>query len=442
MGKEAFLIDFFKSLKTHGVDYYVFGEYSNLPKDTNGSDVDIYVGDIDLREIDKIIACVTRSHQVVIGSYWDASISHHYRLLTESWGVQIDVLSKGFKYRGADYYPSELLKAHVIEYNGINVLEYKYGCVLGFYKDVVFNGKSKDKYIRGIINVINSNPSYYKDEIIKLYGLKVQQIIFNNLTIENLSASCSLLQHLMQRRLKKGNYLLYIIEQFKRFKRLFHKRPGYVIAVEGTDGAGKSTIINKITPILNEGFHNSIIYMHLRPHVLPDLGVFLGKRKASDANTICETPHEGKESCYVVSVCRWLYYFIDYTFGYLKCVWLKIHIRSYIFIFDRYYYDYYIDPKRLRVKLPKWVIKIGDFFVPSPDLILCLGGNPNEIYKRKPETSIGEVRRQNERLKHFSESKRNTIWIDTTCEESKAINAAMKAILHTMKKRFTNIQTE
>lgn len=69
---------------------------------------------------------------------------------------------------------------------------------------------------------------------------------------------------------------------------------------------------------------------------------------------------------------------MDYTFGYAKSVYPKIATKAKVFIFDRYYYDYYIDQRRSRTSLPQWVLRFGEIFVPVPDLILCLGGDPKK----------------------------------------------------------------
>ena len=131
---------------------------------------------------------------------------------------------------------------------------------------------------------------------------------------------------------------------------------------------------------------------------------------------------------------------IDYTFGYFKKVFPVILTKSKIFIFDRYYYDYYIDPKRAKINLPIWILKIGEVFVPKPDLILCLGGNPQKIYERKPETSLEEVTRQTNELRKFCNSHKKTVWIDTCTDITISTNLAMEAIYNMMSKRFSNFK--
>ena len=78
----------------------------------------------------------------------------------------------------------------------------------------------------------------------------------------------------------------------------------------------------------------------------------------------------------------------------------KKAIRCCVWMFDRYYYDYLIDPKRGKIKLPRWLLKLGQFFIPEPDMILCLGTNAESIHRRKPELTLIEVERQVVELKN------------------------------------------
>lgn len=204
----------------------------------------------------------------------------------------------------------------------------------------------------------------------------------------------------------------------------------YVIVVEGTDGSGKSFIINNISPLLEEKYNAKVVYNHLRPNLLPDIGVILGKRKKpkeSNKPIVVDNPHAGKQSGLLGSVMRWGYYLIDYTLGYFVKVFLNEESRLTIYIFDRYYYEYYIDQKRCRTNLSQCVIRFGELLVPSPDLILCLGGNPEKIYARKPETSLEEVSRQTKALKEFCAKRNNAIWVDTTTTPESSIKTALFA---------------
>jgi hypothetical protein len=127
---------------------------------------------------------------------------------------------------------------------------------------------------------------------------------------------------------------------------------------------------------------------------------------------------------------------LDYTFGFYLKIWPKKAIRSCVCIFDRYYYDYLIDPKRARIKLPKWILKMGQFLIPEPDLILCLGTDAQVIHKRKPELTLDEVERQVAALKKMSESHNRAVWIDTGENIETSSKNAIKVIINMMANRF------
>ncbi len=197
------------------------------------------------------------------------------------------------------------------------------------------------------------------------------------------------------------------------------------IAFLGTDGSGKSTIISALKPWVEEHY-GFVVYEHMRPNFFPSLAVATGKRKASEeSHTVCTNPHGSKSSGLLGSVIRLTYYWLDYTWGYYKKVY---HSKDTIWFFDRYYYDYYVDQKRSRINVPKWILNIYGWFVPSPDLTICLGGDPSLIYSRKPETSLEEVACQNQILKKFAQKHKHSVWIDTTRTIDESVNAAKKAV--------------
>lgn len=440
MTKKEFISNLFKDFKLNKIQYFVYGEYSALPDNTGGSDIDIVINDKDLELVKKIIEKIYKSNGVILGSFYTNPTSLFYRFITTEWGVQIDIFFKGFMYKGIEYYSKQNIIKDIISHNDINVLRIDKAYYIGFFKEVIHLGKAKDKYINGFIKEVNSDIEYYKKEINRLYGNKTEEIIFNNLEFENLKEQCKVIRENILKNFSSKKKCDIIRYKISLIKRLFKTKPGYVIAILGTDGSGKSTIINNITPILNEGFHNGVIYNHLRPNVIPDLGVVLGKKEKNKEIRVVSNPHAEKQSGFVGSLIRWGYYMIDYTLGYLKAVYQVIHTKSKIFIFDRYYYDYYIDQKRSKTNLPNWVLKFGEFFVSKPDIILCLGGDPEKIYNRKPETSLEEVTRQTNALKDFCSNHKNAVWIDTCTDIQTSTDEAMNAICDMMDNRFSNFK--
>lgn len=213
----------------------------------------------------------------------------------------------------------------------------------------------------------------------------------------------------------------------------------YSLVFLGTDGSGKSTIIESVCPLLKERYGYDIRYEHLRPNYIPSIAVLLGKRskEEEDNERTVSNPHQSKQSGRIGSLFRFIYYLFDYTIGYYCKV---CRSSKSIWAFDRYYYEFYFDQKRSRTNLPSWIIRFGEHIIPKPDLIICLGGNPEKIYARKPETSLEEVRRQTKVLNEFCHSRRNTVWVDTTVAPEESICNAMSAICGMINKCFVDIE--
>ena len=440
ISKEIFLSQLFAEFERKQLDYFVFGEYESLPIDTGESDIDIIVSCSDTHKLIQTLVAVVNKNDIKLASFYRNSQELMFRFLTIEWGVQIDFLLGGLYYRGLSYYPLENLKQHVVIYNSIRVLEKQYGYFVGFFKDVIHNAHAKHKYCDAILQAIQANEFDVKQEVETCFAKDTWEIIRSNASsVEALNHSGKQIRHTILRHRKNASLIKSLSYHVCRIGRLFQSHPGYVIVVEGTDGSGKSTIINALNLWLSEGFHKSVIYNHLRPKLLPDIAELFGKRKSEGIVEVVSNPHMQEPSGFIGSLARWIYYLHDYTWGYLVKVLPKIRTRSFVYVFDRYYYDYYVDSVRSHLVLPYWLLRLGETFIPKPDIILCLGGNPNKIYARKPETSLDEVTRQTEELKHFTARRKNAVWVDTTQPIENSICDAKTAILNMMSTRFKNM---
>lgn len=186
-----------------------------------------------------------------------------------------------------------------------------------------------------------------------------------------------------------------------------------IIAFLGTDGSGKTTVMNAVLPEIEKQLGQRFIVRHLRPGLLPPLGRLRGVKH--EKGWVCTDPHGSKPSGFIGSGVRAVYLAIDYILGYWLVVRRVIMANGIAgWIFDRYAYDMLIDPLRFRIKLPQQVLKMLLAVIPKPDLVICLGGDAKAIYKRKPETTLEEVARQLELLKDLQSSDSRIRWIDST----------------------------
>lgn len=432
MKENRFVINLFAQLNKDDIDYCVLRNYQPLPKHTGGSDIDLWVSTKDTSRLFAILEKVKNEADSHMVSYLIDAHCPKVCYLNEKEGCQIDIFKGNIYYQNYIMITEKSIKANITHYKDIKILDDYFANITAFLKEIINNGRCDAKYIMPIY----ANKSVYQKEYLQAKCPQFTPLFierfYNAIQKEDIPKQMPILCQLAKKSIAKKGVSF---NRIRKMKRMFQK-PGYVIAVLGTDGSGKSTIINAITPIINEAFHKSVIYNHLRPNVLPELGVLLGKKEKTDKPIVVTDPHAQKPSGLIGSVFRWGYYLLDYTLGYMKSVFPRIHTKSKVFIFDRYYYDYYIDQRRSRTSLPYWILRLGECFVPSPDIILCLGGDPQKIYSRKPETSLEEVTRQTRALQKFCYKRRKAVWIDTTTTPQKSIDAVMEAIVKMMVPRF------
>ena len=436
---EVFLKVIFEELNDAKIRYCVLRNYEQLPISTGGSDIDMWVHEGDIENCIAVLTRASESAKMQLVTFFSDCTAIKVGIQNNIGGVQIDIFKGAIYYKQKVLVSGEMIAASTKAYNGIQVLSKEFGDLLALIKELMNNSKIKDKYL----NPIYAKKDFYSIEYLKKvmpnFSDSFLHLLFECVKESAIADKVYQLKNLGQKGLSDKNKHTSFALKMAKVKRLLGKRPGYVIVVEGTDGSGKSFIINSITPILNGAFHNGVVYNHLRPHWLPDIAVVLGKRKkpaSGEENKVVSNPHAGKQSGLVMSLVRWGWYMLDYTLGYLKKVWLPVHSKSKVFIFDRYYYEYYLDQRRSCVKLPNCIVRIGEMFLPKPDLILCLGGDPKKIYARKPETSLDEVTRQTKVLIDFCNVRKNAVWIDTTVKPEESINAAMDAVTTVMENRF------
>jgi thymidylate kinase len=436
--KKTFLTDFFENLNLGEIKYCVLRNYQSLPFSCDGSDLDILINKKDSSVFFNLIKEIADNHNGKIISIIDSSICPRLCVLGNKeggWGIMIDLHYDLISYRGYTIFSNKNVWSNTFKYNGqIAALNKIADGLVGLFKELLNNGSCDEKYFNDFKN--SSIDKVFLNEVFQ--DIQKPELIPILLDIKNQSYSKNEIKRLVKvlnryfpRKRKES------LKKYSKFSRLF-KQPGFAIAFLGADGSGKSTIIERIKPALNDAFHNAVYYEHMRPNKLPSIARLMGNKE--EFNGPVSNPHGSSSSGFFGSLLRWSYYMLDYTFGFYLKIWPKKAIRSCVWIFDRYYYDYLIDPKRGRIKLHRWILKVGQFIVPQPDLILCLGADAASIHKRKPELTLKEVERQVLELRTFCDSHKNAVWIDTGKSIDESSNDTLDTIIVMMAQRFESFK--
>lgn len=432
-----FLKVFFEQLSIYQIKYCVLRNYESLPESLGGSDLDILISKEDVLAFYEVLDFVlSETNGKIIVQYGKLTprICIAGVIQKKAYGIQLDVHEGILPYQTTSAFPVEFLFSRVNRYNNILVADNDDADLIAFLKVILNNGRCKEKYFEDAKKSWSKNRSLYVDVLLPLYNEEFIKILTMTLQNDYDQIQISKLAYYGKSLLTKGlsTHIRNLLSRVNRFYRFF-KPPGFTIAVLGTDGAGKTTIIDAIKEPLNEAVHNALFYEHMRPNLIPNIAQLFGKKQQIGPVT---NPHAAKPSGFVGSSLRLLYYSFDYIFGYWFKVYPVMVKTSSIWIFDRYYYDYLIDQKRARINLPMWMIKGMMFFIPKPDLILCLGAEPEVIHNRKPELPLGELTKQVSELKVFNQSEYRAVWIDTGKSLDGSVQQALETIVNRMASRY------
>lgn len=220
------------------------------------------------------------------------------------------------------------------------------------------------------------------------------------------------------------NVLRYWISELKRWIRRILNPTGLMIVVLGADGSGKSTVIAQIEDHLKPAFRRTQ-YIHLRPR----LGI------SEDPNSSPVTdPHGQPPRGWLISIIKLIYFLFDYGVGYIVKVYPQL-VRSTFVIFDRYYHDLLVDPKRYRYGGPRWFANALGHWMPKPDLWILLDAPAEVLQSRKQEVSFDETARQREAYLALIQRLPNSHVINTALPLDQVVKESEQKILEFMNNR-------
>ena len=156
-----------------------------------------------------------------------------------------------------------------------------------------------------------------------------------------------------------------------------------VISFSGADGAGKTTVLRLVKKLLSSRGYR-VVELRSRPSILPILSALkYGKIRAEKfADDVL--PRQGGNTSKISSYLRFAYYLTDYILGQVY-IYLRYTRRGYFIVYDRFYYDYIIDPKRANLVIHESVARFFLHFIREPNLNVFLYAPTEIILERKRE---------------------------------------------------------
>ncbi len=208
-------------------------------------------------------------------------------------------------------------------------------------------------------------------------------------------------------------------ELWRRWMR-WRKPTGLWVAVMGLDGSGKTTVLRAIQSDLARAFRRTEVF-HFRP------------TKGRGGSSVSD-PHALPPRHLTLSLAKLGFYIVDYIFSYVFKIRPAL-VRSTLVLFDRYYHDVLVDPKRYRYGGPQLFSKLIEYLVPKPDLFIFLDLPAEVAHDRKPEVPLEEARRLRRRYLELARSMPNAHVVDASKPLDEVARDVERIILDYMAER-------
>ena len=391
-----FIENFFKGLKQQDISYCIMRNAHEVAAG-DAHDVDLCICDKKLHQAEQLLEeqakLLNWKLHLKTGSANDKSnikCYNYYHMVEETqeiYVVHIDVFPT-YAWKGYEILPNELLLENVNTETLYHSIEAETEAVCNLFVRLLYNGKIKDKYKPNIQNTFLNNKARVCEIMRHFLSQELTEYIYHCAIAQKWDAIDDKRSAIIKSVKKRSKRKLFTYVTYLLSKAL--KRTGLIVVFQGTDGSGKTTIINGIEQVLGNTFSNNTLnYYHWRPGFVKS-----EKRLDSDGKVVSNVqPHTLPPAGKLMSLAKMLLYTADYVLGY----WLKIYWQSaqgHLVVFDRYYYDFYMDKVRYRLNIGNWVIRLLHLFIPKPDITFVLLGDAEKIHARKKELSLGEVQRQ------------------------------------------------
>lgn len=434
---------FLQALENKGVRYVILKNDDGLPFKNYSKDVDIII-DPGYYKI---------ASELLQKCYTENGISHYKihkfeRLRcwygfnpTTKLAIHIDLL-EGFLHKGFEMFPFEMIYSHAYKNkNGVYVLDSLLGNVILLMHSTICYHTIKEKYAIRIAKGYKENKQNIDSLLQQLLGfktsLKMIQLLKEN-DYHAISAKGKWFSHKSKKRILLSRPLFTLANVadflFEKINRVIINRERYtaLLSVHAPDGTGKTTFIQQLSEQL--GFYfvcdagDLVQIYHHRPNILPNIGAVGEKAGVMRQDKNFTEPHRAKPAGFISSLIRMIYYWIDYVIG-VPLILRKNAQFDKITIFDRYIYDFLVDPYRTRIKLPHWIRKIFSQLVKQPRIVFVLDANADTIYARKQELSKEEIERQLHEFRKLSNLGKRVHFLDATQTPEKIAQDAIKIVI-------------
>ena len=404
----------FSALNEAGLDWLVLRNHAGLPATNRSKDVDIGINksqfSIAERVVSKAVSENNFEWKKVEDFQYVKCLTYFGVFDSVVYSIKIDLLD-GFTFRGANVFAFPELFANSRSIDDFRIPNEVDDAAMLWLKPLITGGIVKPKYVGDIRQAAEGHSRAFLGVLERTLPLATARRAWSKIAAGDIEATVSMKRSLRWAvwRTAFANRPFHttrdaVYHVMAELRRRHRRPPASFLSVAGPDGVGKTTFIERLAASLADlqvKDRDAILVEHFRPHILPNIKELITGRK--EKIEAFHNPHRARPARLPSSILRIGYYWADYVLGYWGAIRRRCAAGKTV-IFDRYFYDFLVDPRRSRLSLPLWVPQALLAVTPKPDLVFVLDGDPDMIFARKQELPRNEIARQLEAYRALAAS--------------------------------------
>ncbi len=424
---QAFLERFFGGLTDRGIAYCVLRNHSKLPVDNAGTDIDVLVDPERLEDCIDLLRDIP--HTTVTGCV--------------RWGHCVSLFVPGARWSGGDAIQVDLI--HKLDWKGLaflpigDVLNRAYTppgraeivripaaadeAVVSFFSSYLVGGWIKERYQAQVRDTFTNERAAVRDNLEPVFGASPADRLIDAVIADDHDGMLSMLPKLRRTLLFRSirrapiDSLGVLADHYVRvLLGRFTPRHLNTVSILGPDGAGKSTLLQALRTRLAHTA-KPIKVRHLKPDIF-----FRAHRQS---HGIVTDPHGMPPRSVLVSTLKLLLWTLEMWIDRL----FTLRYNSPLEIWDRYYHDVLVDPKRYRYRGPMWLVRAIGWFAPKPDLFVILDAPAEVLQKRKREVTLEETDRQRKAYAALADRLERSVVVDANRPVDMVVSDVAAAII-------------
>ena len=381
--------------------------YEGLPEKNESKDVDIIINPNKYRSAAELFIKVLKENNVP--NYYVVQFERAHCWigldLSSDFYIHVDLIA-GYLNKGFEIFDFHELYKNTIEYHGYTVLSPSYDIVMLLLYKVIGCRELKKKYRDKISERFLQN---------RLHILKILEKVFDKNMADIICA------HLDQ---SDFEWIIQNARCLSKHSKVnaFKKRPIYTTR----------NVISFFKAVkLAECFVTDISKVHIyhfRPTLIPNLGELGERAGIMEQDKEFTKPHRGKKTNTVSSLIRIIYYTVDYILGGFVNIRKDVQFDKFT-VFDRYAYDFLVDPKRSKINLPFQIRRFFCRIVPQPQITFVLNADPTVVFSRKQELTLNEIKRQMIEFNKLKDIAKGYVKLDANKTPEEITDQALSVII-------------